>query len=62
MMTTTFLVGMVAAAAALHRHLQWYWIGIYVVSSFIVFPVASLAFCFIWAQMMEKISMSRDTL
>ena len=54
-MITGFLVSLVAAAAALHRDLSWYWILTYIVASWFLFPLASIAFCFAVSWMMEKI-------
>lgn len=51
---TGFLVSLVTGAAALHRDLSWYWVLAYFVGSWFLFPLVSIAFCFAWSWMMEK--------
>jgi hypothetical protein len=51
---TTFLVSLIGVAAALHRDLSWYWVLGYFVVSWLIFPLASMLFCFVFAWIMEK--------
>ena len=53
-MSSGFLVSIVAAGAALHRELPWYWVLGYFVGAGAVFPLGSILFCIAWAWMMEK--------
>ena len=54
LIVTAFLVSLVTGAAALHRDLPWYWALVYVILSWLLFPLASAFFCFAWSWMMEK--------
>ena len=49
-----FLVSLVAGAAALHSDLSWYWVLVYVVASWFLFPLVSVLFCFAWSWVMER--------
>ena len=53
---TAFLVSLIAGAAAVHRNLQWYWILASVVTSWFLFPLASILVCFAWAWGSERMS------
>jgi len=55
-MLTAFLVAVIAAGAALHRDLSWYWVLGYFVGSWVVFPMVSIVFCFGWSWTMEKMN------
>lgn len=53
-MTSGFLVSVVAAGTALHHELPWYWVLGYFVGAWVVFPLGSILFCLGWAWLMEK--------
>jgi membrane protein implicated in regulation of membrane protease activity len=54
-MLSGFLVSVIAAGAALHRELPWYWIVGYFAGAWAVFPLGAILFCLGWARVMEKI-------
>src|SRR5215475_4314712 len=54
LLLTSFLVSLVVGASALHRNLPWYFVLGYPVVSWVLFPVSSALFCFMWSWMMEK--------
>ncbi|MGB9204057.1 MAG: hypothetical protein WCB94_08830 [Terriglobales bacterium] len=53
-MSSSFLVGLVAGAAAVHRGSPWYWVLVDVVVAWVLFPALSVLFCFGWSGMMER--------
>jgi hypothetical protein len=53
-MSSGFLVSVVAAGVALHCELPWYWVLGYFVGAWAVFPLGSALFCLAWAWLMEK--------
>jgi len=57
---TTLLVSMVGAAAALYRHLPWYWVMIYLSSSACAFPIFAVAFCLVWSSLMALMAKRRN--
>jgi hypothetical protein len=61
LIASAFLVSLVAGAAALHRDLPWYWVLAYVILSWFLFPLASVAFCFAWSWLMGKMYRRPDT-
>lgn len=55
-MASGFIVALVAAGAALHRELPWYWVLGYFVGAWAVFPLGSMLFCIAWAWIMGKLT------
>ena len=53
-MPSSFLVGLVAGGAAVHRGLPWHWALVDLVVAWVLFPTVSVLFCFVWSGMMEK--------